>query len=249
MRIKFIIGIGMVLFLASQAWAESICNHVTMEWIASQAPMPKGTTMVLKQEREGLCEIVISINGRLAPVFAGKDFVITGGMFKQGKSVTRETLAGLSDQPKQKRKAFFKNHIGELKPLVAFEFAPEQGKDFIYVITDPNCPHCKNLLDSLEELAGEAKLELKVILYPVLGPKSRKMAAQAICNRYTYEAYRTMSESDGSTTCQQAEDQIEKTKSLFKSGDVSPCASCGGVGRIMGGRRQCHPPNKDSFWY
>ena len=100
-------------------------------------------------------------------------------------------------------------------------FQPGGPKDFLYVITDPNCSHCKELLPKLEEVAFEARLALRMIIYPVLGPKSRDMALQALCNDYSYEVYKEMELTGAVTACEKADDLIGKTESLLRSADIS----------------------------
>ena len=94
---RFVIGICAVLCLGVQACISTDkCSHVDMEWIKSQAPLPENSQILTKQEREGLCEAIVSMNGRRVPLYAGKTFLITGGMFKDNKSLTRETMEQLA---------------------------------------------------------------------------------------------------------------------------------------------------------
>ncbi len=236
MKLKLIIISACIyLLLSPVAWADSSCDHVTIEWIKSHVPVPDDTTIVFKQSQNGLCEAVLSIDGGLAPVYAGKDFLVAGRLFKKGKSITRETMASLSDVAKterrkadekealavEQRKEFFKSNVQDLSGLVSMTFAPGDPKDFVYVITDPNCTHCKALLNDLEILSVEAGIALKLIIYPVLGIKSQDMAAHAICNEFSYGAYKAMSGDDTVAVCEKADELIGKTKDLFKSADIS----------------------------
>ncbi|MDD9303854.1 MAG: hypothetical protein HUK40_16525 [Desulfobacter sp.] len=89
------------------------------------------------------------------------------------------------------------------------------------MITDPNCSHCKELMSNLEELAFEAKLFLEMIIYPVLGTKSRDMSAHAICNDYSYEDYQGMTGENAMAICEKADELIKKTNDLFKLAQIS----------------------------
>ncbi|MCG8636409.1 MAG: thioredoxin fold domain-containing protein [Desulfobacterales bacterium] len=236
MKIRFALaGILTVLFMTARALAGDACTHVTLEWISSQVPLSPDAKIVLQRDQGDFCEVVLAIDGNLAPVYAGRDSLVAGRLFKQGIPVTRQTIDSLSDVAEQerkkaeekealaveKRKVFFKTRIDELAPLVSMSFQPGQPKDFLYVITDPDCSHCKALKPELEEVAFEAGLALKLIIYPVLGTKSRDMAFQALCNGYSYEAYKEMALTGEATACEKADDLIGKTEALLRPAGIS----------------------------
>ena len=220
----------------SSGRAESVCDHVTLAWLHTQVAVPQDAALVFKKEQGVLCEAVLSIKGSLAPVYAGKNFIVAGQMYKNGASVTRMTMSNLSDvadaerkKAKEKeakavemRKAFFKIHAPELAGLVSLSFAPGGLADkFIYVISDPACSHCKALLDGLEEVAAETDLALKLIIYPVLGENSKAMTAHVICKHLGYGAYKTMKKIGAAKGCEKANQRIDKTFDLLKKADIS----------------------------
>ncbi|MCG8549536.1 MAG: hypothetical protein MI799_03940, partial [Desulfobacterales bacterium] len=161
---EFMLGFFLLLACVSPGCAESVCGHVNMSWLQTQVPVPKDARLVYKKEQGALCEAVLSFDGGLAPLYAGKDFIVAGQLYKKGVSITRKTMAGLSDladaerkKAKEKetkavemRQAFFKTHASDLADLVSLRFAPGGASDkFMYVISDPACSHCKDLLDNL----------------------------------------------------------------------------------------------------
>jgi thiol:disulfide interchange protein DsbC len=175
--------------------------------------------------------VILAINGRLAPLYAGKDFVLAGQFFKNGISLTRETLNAMSDVAEKEREkraaekalekeiraAFLKKNIKALDDFVALSYNPGQARDFFYVVTDPNCSHCRALLPKLELTAQESGMGIKVIIYPILGDPSRNMAMQAICNNYSYESYVNIKGVEPVPTCQRAENQVMNTIDFFRS--------------------------------
>ncbi|WP_287126790.1 hypothetical protein [Desulfobacter sp.] len=230
--------LGFFIFSAgvSSGHAESVCEHVTLAWLQTQVSIPKDAELVFKKEQGVLCEAVLSINGGLAPVYAGKDFIVAGQMYKNGVSITRMTMSSLSEvadaerkKAKEKeakdvemRKSFFKLHAAELADLVSLSFAPGGVSDkFIYVISDPACSHCKALLDGLEEVAAEADLALKLVIYPVLGENSKAMTADVICEHLGYGAYKTMKKTGPAKGCDKANQRINKTFDLLNKADIS----------------------------
>lgn len=232
----FLLGFFVLSAGVSPGRAESVCDHVTLAWLQTQVPVPKDAELVFKKEQGVLCEAVLSIEGGLAPVYAGKDFIVAGQLYKNGVSITRKTMSSLSDladaeRKKAKgkeakavamRKAFFKTHAADLADLVSLSFSPEGPSDkFLYVISDPACSHCEALLDGLEDVAAETGLSLKLVIYPVLGAKSKTMAAYVICKHLGYGAYKTLKKDDRSKGCEKADQRINKTFDLLKKADLS----------------------------
>lgn len=232
----FMLGFFVLLAGVSSGCAESVCDHVTLAWLQTQVPVPKDAELVFKKDQGVLCEAVLSIDGGLAPVYAGKDFIVAGQLYKNGVSITRKTMSSLSDladaerkKAKEKeatavemRKIFFKTHAADLADLVSLSFSPQGSSDkFIYVISDPACSHCEALLDGLEEVAAETGFALKVVIYPVLGEQSKTLAAHAICKHLGYGAYKTLKKDDASKGCEKADQRINKTFDLLKKADIS----------------------------
>ena len=231
----FMLGSFLLSGGVSSGRAESVCDHVTLSWLQTQVPVPKDAKLVCKKEQGDLCEAVLSIQGSLAPVYAGKDFIVAGQLYKNGVSITRITmssLSGLADAERKKakekkakavemRKTFFKTHAADLADLVSLNFSPGGSSDrFLYVISDPACSHCKALLDGLEEVAAETGLTLKLIIYPILGEKSKTMTTQVICKHLGYGAYKTLKRNDAVTGCEKANQRINKTFDLLKKADI-----------------------------
>ena len=218
-----------LLVLNPTVSAEPVCNHVDIEWLSQQAPMSQNAKIVYKKDQGELCEVVLALNGGLVSLYAGKDFLLVGNLFKDKKSITRETLDALADIARkerikadekeasemEKRKAFFQQNIRELDDWTLFSFNTGKRNKVLYVVTDPNCPYCKQLMPDLEILAMENQIEIKVILFPVLGSKSRDMATQAICEKYSYQEYRQIQFQPDTPGCRQTDSLLEKTMLFF----------------------------------
>lgn len=234
----FMLGLFVLSACVSSGRKESVCNHVTLAWLQTQVPVPKNAKLVFKKDQGGLCEAVLSIEGGLAPVYAGKDFIVAGQLYKNGVSITRKTMSSLSDvadaerkkakaieaKAVEMRKAFFKTHAADLADLVSLSFAPGGSSDkFIYVISDPACSHCRALLDGLEEVAAETGLALKLVIYPVLGERSKAITANVICKHLGYGAYKTLKKKDAAPAkgCEKADQRINKTFDLLGKADIS----------------------------
>ncbi len=226
----------MLLVLSSDVFAASVCTHVDRDWLAKQVPpLPGEAKIVYKKEQGVLCEVVLAMDGKLVPLYVGKDFVLVGKLFRDKKFITGETIDALKDVAsrerieanekkalkKEKRKAYFKQNLKVLEDLTLFSFKPAKADKFLYVVTDPNCYYCKELMPDLEMLAMENHLEIKVIVFPVLGPKSRNMAVQAICEKYSYEDYEQIQYQPDTPGCSQADLLLKKTMPFFSGAGLS----------------------------
>lgn len=233
-KMKWLLIVFVLLGLYGGVSAEPICTHIDMAWLARQAPLPEDARIVHKKDQGNLCEVVLALEGDLVPVYAGKDFLLVGKLFKNRKFITGETLDSLEEVAreerlkaderealdKEKRKAVLQKNLKVLADLTLFSFKPGKADRFLYVITDPNCSYCKKLLPELEILAMENHIEIRVILFPVLGSESREMAAQAICEKLSYEAYGKMKFVPGAK-CSQADLLLEKTMPFFSDAGFS----------------------------
>ncbi|MCG8614869.1 MAG: thioredoxin fold domain-containing protein [Desulfobacterales bacterium] len=236
MKIKSVlICFSFLMLLASPAAAADVCSHVTLNWIGSHVPVSPESRIVLKRPSGEFCEVVIAVDGNLAPVYAGKSSLVAGRLFRDRVPVTQATMNSLSEvaeterkaaeekkvMAEERRKGFFRERHKDLAPLVSMTFGPGQSSDFLYVITDPNCSHCKAMLPELEALAFEAKLKLKLIIFPLLSAKSRDMTAHILCKEFNYADYREMDLPETLVNCGAADEKISKTMELMRSADVS----------------------------
>ncbi len=105
------LGFFLLLACVSTGCAESVCDHVDMSWLQTQVSVPKDAKLVYKKEQGALCEAVISFDGGLAPLYAGKDFIVAGQLYKKGVSITRKPwqacltlLMQNAKRPRRKRK-------------------------------------------------------------------------------------------------------------------------------------------------
>jgi hypothetical protein len=207
------------------------CRHVDLDWISSQVVLPQDVEIVFKEDRVGICEVVLAIDGDLVPFYAGKDFIVAGRMFKKQKDQTRDTMDGLSEIAEEvweearekdalaaeERRAFLEDNMSTLSSLVSIAYQPDESTGDFYMVTDPNCSFCRELLPELEIAAFEAGMALRIILFPLLGPDSEKMAARAICSNYSLEAYQAMTGEEDPTSCKEADKRIEETMDTLLS--------------------------------
>ncbi len=232
---RWMLIIFVFLLFSAGVSAAPVCTHVDLDWLSQQVSLPMGAKIVHKKEQGELCEVVLALDGELVPLYAGKDFLLAGKLFKDKKFITRETLETLENVArkertranekkaleKESRRVFFQQNLKVLEALTLFSFKPGKAESVLYVVTDPNCSHCKKLLPDLELVAMENHLEIKVILFPLLGPKSREMAIQTICGKLSYEDYAQIKFQPDTPGCEPADRLLEKTMGFFSRTNLS----------------------------
>lgn len=89
---------------------------------------------------------------------------------KTGQNLTKARLDESSTLPRTR--------ISDLPLASAFKVVKGNGKRQVAIFTDPNCPYCKRLE---ETLASVTDVTIHVFLYPILGPDSTEKARQIWC--------------------------------------------------------------------
>lgn len=177
-----------------------VCEEV---YLPEHVPVPP-YKIESKREIFGLCELILNINGQLVPVYATKDFVISGEMFSRKRQITQVQLSAV-------RKKVIKENLLKLETLRYVSYKPanaEEGRYF-YFISDPDCPFCNRVKKKVKELADRYGYEIKLIWYPLPFHKSAKpKAISFLCENKTYEDY--LKDDYGSKQCEEGKKDVEK---------------------------------------
>ncbi len=129
---------------------------------------------------EGLCEVILETGPkRYLPVYVDKTahYAFVGQLLdlRKGKNISRAHLSKLSRLSPQE--------IKKLEKLVAFTVG--NGSKSFYLVTDPDCPFCKRLEKTLDDLLKDEKIKVQVILFPLerLHPQAKKKCIAIICDQ------------------------------------------------------------------
>ncbi len=156
----------------------------------------------------GFCEVVLKSKGPFRNIIyvdqKGR-YAFLGQLIdlEKGQNLTRQKIITLSKlTPEQLKK---------LDSLVAFTAG--EGPKTLYLITDPDCPFCKKLEKTLQELIKEGKITVKVILFPLerLHPKAKEKSIAIICDKKGFEGLLI-----GYTSSNQCEEGKKKVKEAQK---------------------------------
>jgi len=194
---KYLFLPGLILFLfACKNGASNLSNCPKLEDLQKTV---SGLQEGIKLERvekvkelPGICEVVVKLSDFDRALFytdpSGK-YIITGQILEvpTRKNLTQERLAFLN------KRVLPKETLSELEKRVAFVYGNPSNSNYVYFITDPDCPYCKQAESILESLVKEGKLSVKVILFPLepLHPKAKEKAISILCDKKGFEGLKT----------------------------------------------------------
>ncbi len=237
---------GFVLFLLTSIFllpcpglSQSICDDISIDSLSKHLTLPKSAQIIQKNDRGNVCEVILRTSEALAPIYAGKDFVLLGKLFQNGESITKNTMKILQEMAQKEkeellrqkqiqekyRKSFLQKNAETLESLVSLTLTPQKSvTDTVYLITDPACSHCKKALQELHNLLVNDGIMVKIIIYPILGEPSYQMAIKAICENYSYESYLNMEDTNSSKktfdACKKGKLLIEKTRTFMEQATI-----------------------------
>ncbi len=141
---------------------------------------------ISKSPISGLCEVVVKISDTDKGIFytdpQGK-YILTGNIIELStrKNLTGERLAFLN------KKVLPKETLTELEKVVAFSVG--NSPNYVYFITDPDCPFCKKAETILDELIKAGKLSVKVIFFPLepIHPQAKAKSVAILCDKKGFE--------------------------------------------------------------
>ena len=176
----------------------SVCDEVNLE---KHVPIPP-YKIESKREVFGLCEMIININNQLIPVYATKDFVISGEMFSNKRQITYEMLEKV-------KKEITKRNVKKLEKLRYVSYKPENAKNYFYFISDPDCPYCNSVKGKVAELAKKYGWEIRLIWFPLpFHPRAKEKAISFLCENKTYEDY--LKNDYGKSFCEEGKKAVEE---------------------------------------
>jgi len=189
--------ISFIILIVTPALSSDICSDIDMPALSQIVNINKNpflkqlfsveTSIVSKKPLNDLkmCEVILKMQrgGQYITCYAGSGYVLLGRAFKDGQSLSDNTISDL-------KKSAFMSIKPKLDKVATFTYTPKNKPiGTIYMITDALCPYCHRAESGIIKLASEFNAELKVLLYGVHGINSDKRAVQAICSNLTLEDY------------------------------------------------------------
>ncbi len=195
MKIKLLIGAilsaSTLTFAAETCLGESKVNISQVQKAIGPILGPAKVVSVSDAPISGLYEVIVENNGKKIPIYVDCNlkYVVNGEIIDINKkvSLTRERFAQLQQQSNSEKevklaKILGKDKVEALKKEGLIEYikiidtknlpAPNisygNGPIKIYVFTDPQCPYCAKLHQSIKEILSKRKdVTFEMVLYPL----------------------------------------------------------------------------------
>ncbi|MCS7279503.1 MAG: DsbC family protein [Thermodesulfobacteriaceae bacterium] len=219
MKFRILVGILMVIFslMACDKIGSSSLNCPSkdkFQQVLSTFQPGISIDNIQKSPIDGLCEVTIQVSPEQKGIFyvdSKGQYIITGRILdlEKKKDLTAERLEAVN------RRFLSSQDMSELEKRVAFTYG--NSSNYVYFITDPDCPFCKKAENVLEQLVKEGKISVKVVLYPLeaLHPKAKNKAIALICDGKGFEELKRGYESKNQ--CAEGEKKVSETISFLSN--------------------------------
>lgn len=165
--------------------AQNPCKGIDKDILEKHTPLKGLPYRVIKEQPvKGICEVVIEINGELVPLYVTKDFVISGELFADKKSVTQIHLRQLQKEILEKKRQTLDKYTVAI-------YEPKNFKgSYIYFIADPECPYCNYIKKTVKTFADKYGVGIKLVFLPLpFHPHAKEWTESFICSNSTFEEY------------------------------------------------------------
>ena len=156
---RVITAVAVALVLSSGAYAQSkipsVCKGINLR---EHLPMPP-YKVLLEKERFGMCEMILWMDGNFVPVFATKDFVMSGDMWSYKKQITERDIW------LAKKKFFALKKVQDmLKSMTAYTINKKAGR-YVYLVISPTDSYCNKAENEIKKLAKKHNFSVRVVFY------------------------------------------------------------------------------------
>ena len=207
LRSALVILTALMFSLPSYAKIPAVCRGINL---SKHLPMPP-YKILLEKDRYGMCEMILWINGNFVPVFATKNFVMSGDMWSYRVQVTQ------ADIDEAKGKIFKQKNIQNLFKSLAVAVLNPNAKKYLVYFTDPNDENCNVIARKITKLARKYHFGVYVIFIPIQ-TYSRATVETFICTHKTYNDFINQNYGDQNKYCTKADRYLAEVHNLYKLG-------------------------------
>jgi thiol:disulfide interchange protein DsbC len=152
-----------------------------------QKTFPKFQFEIIRMEpskAKGLCQVQLKVGAQNHLVYtdAQGEFLLTGNLheLRTGRNLTQEAFQMLNRLNPEE--------LQQLDSLAAFTLG--QGKKVVYLVTDPQCPYCKQAEPLLKKLVENENLSVRFLFFPLDSHQgAREQCISILCDNKGIEGY------------------------------------------------------------
>jgi thiol:disulfide interchange protein DsbC len=208
-------GLLVGLFTPASGWAQ--CPPTEKLHQGIKKVFPKLQYELLKSgpsELPGLCQVQLKIGAQVYLLYLDSraEFLFSGNLFdlKSGKNLTLETqLVANRMSPEE---------IRQLESLSPFHLG--KGKKVVYLVTDPQCPYCKQAEAMLKKILTKEDLQVRFLLFPLDSHKgAREQCISLLCDNKGLEGFDSAYQS--ANQCAEGIKKIDNTTAFLHKKGIS----------------------------
>jgi thiol:disulfide interchange protein DsbC len=163
---------------------------------------------------KGLCQVQLKIGPQYQLLYADSqgDFLFTGNLHEAmtGRNLTQEAIQLLN--------RLIPEELHQLESLTAFTLG--QGKKVVYLITDPQCPFCKQAESLVKKLIPKEDLSVRFIFFPLDSHKgAREQCISILCDNKGIEGFDSGYRSDNQ--CSEGTKKINNTIAFLQKKGIN----------------------------
>ena len=176
--------------------------------VETHAFLPKKFKILSMRPIADLCEIAIASDNKYVTLYAAKDYVMVGDLFKDQKAVTQALIETIEGKVLSENRA-------SLEKCVALTYTPKDRNIHrsLFMVVTPGCHFCEEAEEEIEFLAERYGLTIKMILYD---HKAAPASVAAVCRKIPISEFG----SSAFKTANHDKDQCETAQKLL--GDTIP---------------------------
>jgi thiol:disulfide interchange protein DsbC len=180
---------GLILWgwstIPSPVWAQCPAKEKLQQGIQKTFPKLQFEIVRIDPSRiKGLCQIQLKIGAQNHLLYADVqgEFMLAGNLheLKTGKNLTQEAFQILNRLTSEE--------LQQLESLTAFTLG--QGKKVVYLVTDPQCPYCKQAESLIKKLVEKEDLMVRFLFFPLDShPGAREQCISILCDNKGIEGF------------------------------------------------------------
>jgi thiol:disulfide interchange protein DsbC len=199
----------------SLVWAQCPQKEKVQQGI--QKTFPKLQFEIIRidpSKTKGLCQIELKIGPQHHLLYVDNrgEFLLAGTLheIKTGRNLTQETVQILNRLTPE--------DLHYLESLAAFTLG--QGKKVVYLVTDPQCPFCKQAESLVKKLAKKEDLSVRFIFFPLDSHKgAREQCISVLCDNKGIEGFDSGYRSDNQ--CSEGIKKVDNTIAFLQKKGIN----------------------------
>ncbi len=163
---------------------------------------------------KGLCQIQLKIGPQYNILYTDSqgEFLLAGNLHesKTGKNLTQETF--------QLMNRLTPEELHQLESLTAFTLG--QGKKMVFLVTDPQCPFCKQAESLIKKLIPKEDLSVRFLFFPLDSHKgAREQCISILCDNKGIQGFDSGYRSDNQ--CSEGTQKVNNTIAFLKKKGIN----------------------------